>query len=694
MLDTLIDFIIRFKRAIIVVSVILAIAGGIAFFLVKVNYNMVDYLPPDAQSTVALEIMEDEFDTAMPNASVMVRDVSVQEALEYKARISAAEGVSDVMWLDDAVDIYEPMETLDADTVETYYKNNTALFSVVIEDGREPEACAAIWDIIGESNALSGEAPDVVAMQNATGTEVLNAILILVPIIILILIITTASWIEPLLFLATIAVAILINMGTNLFSGEVSFVTNSVSPILQLAVSLDYAVFMLHSFAANRKKTPDVNEAMRNAIKESMTTIAASASTTFFGFLALTFMSFQIGADLGFSLLKGIVFSFVATIVFLPALTLYLYKVIDKTTHHMLVPSTKNIYRFFSKLTIPAAIAVIVIMVPSFLGQGQTQFVYGNAMDGDATSASRSRSVINEEFGQSTIMAILVPIGEPAKELALSQDLTALEQTRSVVSYANTVGTGIPSGFLDDSVTQQFYSEHYARIIAYLNTPDEGEQAFEAVSQINAIVSKYYDDFYTLGQSANLYDMKNIVAVDNQLVTLLAIVSIFTVLLIAFRSAILPLILLLTIEVGIWINLAIPYFMGIEINFLGYLIANTVQLGATVDYAILLTSTYLRHRKVLPQKQAMHKAMGSSFLSILVSAATLATAGFTLAFTSSNPAVPDIGMLLGRGTLLSVFMVLCFLPALLRLFDRAIAKTTYKAQFFFEDTAKTSTSNT
>lgn len=681
-MDTFVDLIIRFKRAIIIVCAILAVIGGVAFFLIKVNYNMVDYLPPEAQSTRALDIMEEEFDTSMTNASVMVMDVSLQEAVNYKERLLAVDGVSEVLWLDDTVNILEPLETLDAETVETFYKDRNALFTLVIDDGKEKEACAAIWDIIGENNALAGDAADTVAMQNATGTEVLNAVIILVPIIILILILTTASWIEPLLFLLTIAVAILINVGTNLFVGEVSFVTNSVSPILQLAVSLDYAVFMLHSFAANRRKHADVNTAMRYAIKESITTIAASASTTFFGFLALTFMSFQIGADLGLSLLKGIVFSFVVTMVFLPALTLYLYPIIDKTKHRMFIPSTKNVYRFFSKASIPVTLLVVVLMVPSFLGQSQTNFVYGNAQENAASSASQSRAQINEEFGQSTIMAILVPKGEPAKELIVSNEIEQLVPVTGVMSYTKTVGVNIPPGYLDSSITDQFYSENYSRIVAYLNTPNEGMLAFDTVGSINDIVKNHYgDDFYTLGQSANLYDMKNIVAQDNQLVTLIAVISIFLVLLIAFRSAILPFILLLTIEVGIWINLAIPYFMGTEINFLGYLIVNTVQLGATVDYAILLTSTYLRHRKALPQKQAMHKAMGDSFLSILVSAATLTTAGFTLAFTSTNPAVPDIGMLLGRGTILSFVMVLCFLPAMLRLFDKAIGKTTYKSEF-------------
>ncbi|WP_066688911.1 efflux RND transporter permease subunit [Christensenella intestinihominis] len=676
---------IKHKRMILALFIAAAAVCAVLQSFVAVNYNMADYLPPDAQSTKALEIMEGEFDADMPNASVMVKDVSIEEALEVKRELAGVPGVGSVMWLDDVADLKKPIETADADTVRGYYKDGNALYTVTIEEGMEQEASDGIRRLIGEDGALAGEAPDLATMQQATGAEVGNAMAILLPIIIAILILSSSSWIEPLLFILTIGISILINMGTNIFAGEVSFMTNSVSPILQLAVSLDYAIFFLHSFADNRKKYGDVNEAVRHAIKESASTIAASAATTLFGFLALTFMNFQIGADLGWNLAKGIILSFVTTMVFLPALTLCTYKLIDKTQHRRLMPNFKNINKVFSKLAVPALVLVLLVIVPAFLGQGQTGFVYGNGSAAQASESGRAKEDIREEFGQSTIMALLVPRGDVSKELALGQEIEGIGHVTAVVSYANMAGTVYPPEFLGEDVTGQFYSDNYARIIVYTNTPAEGDLAFGVVEEINEIARSYYGDtVYSAGESANLYDMKNVVQEDNRFVTILAVIAIFLVLLVTFKSGTLPFILLLTIEAGIWINLAIPYFTGTSINFIGYLVLNTVQLGATVDYAILLTTTYMRNRKNMPQKEAMHRAMGDSFKSILVSAATLATAGFTLYATSSNPAVSDIGLLLGRGTLLSLFMVVCFLPALLKVFDKAIAKTTYKAGFLID----------
>jgi len=290
-----------------------------------------------------------------------------------------------------------------------------------------------------------------------------------------------------------------------------------------------------------------------------------------------------------------------------------------------------------------------------------------------------------EDEGRSTVMVLLVPKGDVVREELLGDELLALPHITSVMSYAKTVGAGIPAEFLDSSITEQFYSENFARLIVYTDTPQEGDAAFATVEEITATAEKYYDTVYSAGQSANLYDIKTTVRKDNSVTNLIAVIAIFAVLLVTFRSGTLPFLLLLTIEAAIWINLSIPYFTGTSINYIGYLVLNTVQLGATVDYAILLTVTYMRNRRTMPKKEAVHSALGSSFRSILVSAATLAMAGFTLAGTSTNPLIGDIGMLLGRGTLLSMTMVLVFLPAMLMIFDKAIGKTTHGARFYTEN---------
>jgi predicted RND superfamily exporter protein len=366
-------------------------------------------------------------------------------------------------------------------------------------------------------------------------------------------------------------------------------------------------------------------------------------------------------------------------------LTLGVYRLIDRTQHRPLLPSFANVHRALSKLAAPALIVVLLALVPSFLGQSRTDFLYGAESGGGGTRAQFDTEKIEQEFGTNNPVVVLVPKGDVAREQLLGQRLEELDYVTSVVSYAKTVGAVIPSEFLDKAITDRFYSANYARIIAYTDVSPEGDLTFATMEAIRDVTFEFYgDEAYSLGRSMNLFDMKSIVQQDNLRVNLIAIVAIFCVLLITFRSLVLPFLLLLTIESAIWINLALPYFTGTSVNYIGYLVLNTVQLGATVDYAILLTNTYLRLRKTLPKREAIKQALGSSFKSILVSASVLSIAGFTLLNTSTNPIVCDIGLMLGRGTLLSFTLVVCFLPTLLTLFDPLIGKFTWKTGFLKE----------
>ncbi len=690
-MDKVREWILAHKKLVVAVF-LTATALCTAFWpFVNVNYNMVDYLPEDAQSTKALRLMEEEFEGGVPGTRVMIKDVSIQEALDYKEKLGQIEGVSSVLWLDDAADLKTPLEVMDQKTVETYYKDNTALFSVAIEDRMEAEAVADIYELIGEDNAAVGDAVTTAASQTMAFTECMRAILILVPIILLILILSTESWLEPLFFLVAIGVSVLINMGTNLFFGEISFVTQSVSPILQLAVSLDYAIFLLHSFDRHRKELtasdvsesegrPIVNLAMKMAMKDSFTVIAASAATTLFGFLALTFMNFQIGVDLGINLVKGIVLSFLSVMFFLPAFTLCFYKWIDKTRHRPFLPKGKKLGKGILKARIPVGILALLLLIPCYLAQGRTDFTYGMGSMPDSIRCGRDERMITEAFGESNPMVLLVPRGEPAKEKILTEKLKGLLHVNGVMSYAGTVGAAIPPEYLGEEITGQFYSEHYSRFIIYGDTLQEGDEAFHLVEQIQDTAKELYgeEEVYSCGMSVNLYDMKNTVETDNRRVNLLAVLSIGLVLLVTFKSLTLPLLLLLSIETAIFINLSVPYFDGSSLCYIGYLVINTVQLGATVDYAILLTDTYHGNRKEWKAKEAMEKTIGSVFFSILVSAAIMTAAGMCLWLTSSNPIVSALGLLLGRGTILSMLLVLGFLPAVLLVFDKVIWKTTWR----------------
>lgn len=646
---------------------------------------MKDYLPEEAQSTRAMEMMDQEFGGSVPTNRVMVQDVTLQEALAFKEQLAAIDGVSDVTWLDDVIDLKAPLEMADQETVETYYKDNKALFLFSILSGEEVAITDAIYDLIGEENAMAGESIDTATQQTMTGTETMYAAALLIPIIVIILIFSTTSWMEPVFFLTAIGISILINMGTNVFFGEVSFITQSVAPILQLAVSLDYAIFLLHSFADHRKKTADPHIAMQHAMKDSFSTITASASTTFFGFMALSFMQFEIGSDLGINLVKGILFSFISVMVFLPALTLLFYKWIDKTQHKPLLPSFKGIGNSVVKMKMPFLLVVFLLIVPAFLAQTQTNFIYGIGEQPESTRAGSDIVKIKEHFGESTPMVLMVPKGDVAKEVELVRDLEQIDQVSSVLAYVNTVSPAVPSEYLDPSVTEQFYSANYSRIILQTTTPNEGEQAFQLIEQVQRTAEHYYgDEIYMVGESVTLYDIKHTVEKDNKWVNFLTLGTIALVLILTFRSVLLPFILLLAIQSAVWINLSVPYFTESPLVYVGYLLISIIQLAATIDYAILLTDTYKDYRKEMSALEAIKRTLDEKIFAISISASILSSVGFILWITSSNPIVSSIGLLLGRGALLAFIMVVFFLPALLLVLDKWIRKTTWKANFFKE----------
>src|SRR5690625_2375514 len=483
---------LKHKKLIVIIFVALAVIGGIVQFAVPINYSMSDYLPESAPSTFAIDVMREEFDEDVANVRVMVETPEIIEALNVKEDLEAIDGVTSVMWLDDVIDLQMPIEFIDQDLVETYYKDDYALFTVDVEKGTEVDVTDAIYEVIGESGSQSGEALDTAVSQKATGQETFNAAAILVPIIFIILIVSTSSWIEPVLFLTAIGVSVLINLGTNIFIGEISFISQAVAPILQLAVSLDYAIFLLHSFDDYRKEIDDPRIAMVKGMKRSFPAITASAATTFFGFMALTFMEFGIGSDLGLNLVKGILLSFLSVMIFLPALTLLVYPYIDRTRHKQFIPTTYPIGKFTLKLRIPILIIIAVLIVPAFLGQGKTNFLYGMGEHPEKSRAGIDGQAIEEVFGKYNPLVLLVPKGDLAREDRLARDLKSLPHVKSVISYAEVVGLAIPPEFLETSVTEQFFSANYSRLIVNTNLDQESETAFAFVEDVREITDKYY----------------------------------------------------------------------------------------------------------------------------------------------------------------------------------------------------------
>ena len=354
--------VVKYRKLILIVFIAAAIVCGGLKELVAVNYDMNDYLPEDAKSTAALDVMSEEFDGGIPNARVMVKDVTIPEALKYKEQIEAVTGVTDVTWLDDAVDITIPMSQLDTKTVENYYKDGAALFSVTIEEQSRISAVAAIREIIGGDNAMSGSAVSTATATTNTVSEIAKIAAIAVVFVLIVLILTTGSWLEPLVVLGGLGIAILINSGTNLIFGEISFVTNAAGSILQLAVSLDYSVFLIHRFEECRGEQPDAQTAMVDALCKSTSSIMSSGLTTVIGFLALLFMQFRIGSDLGLALAKGVAISLITVFVFMPALILAVYKWMEKTKHRSFVPSFSKFGKVVYRLAIPMVFVFIILL--------------------------------------------------------------------------------------------------------------------------------------------------------------------------------------------------------------------------------------------------------------------------------------------------------------------------------------------
>lgn len=668
--------VVNHPKIILLIFSILFIVCFIAKQFIAVNYDMNDYLPSDSASTIALDVMEEEYDGGIPNARVMIENVSIPEVLNYKKEIGSVDGVSDVTWLDDVADITEPLETMDTKTIETYYKDKNALLSITIEEDKRIQAVEDIREIIGDENSMMGSAVSTAAATTSTVSEISKIAVIAIILMLVILILTTTSWAEPFIVIVGLGIAVIINAGSNLIFGEISFVTNAAGNILQLAVSLDYSVFLIHRFEECRKEERDVKTAMVNALCMSTSSILSSGLTTVIGFLALCLMRFRIGPDLGLALAKGIFISLITVFVFMPVLVLYTYKLIDKTTHRSFMPSFKIFGRIVSRVMIPLMCVFVILIVPCYLASNANDFYYGSShIFGSETKLGSDIQKIDSIFGENDTYVLLVPKESTATQKKLSDELKDLPQVSSIMSYVDTVGAEIPESYLDSETLSKLNSDNYTRMVLSVETDYEGEETFELVKNIRDITEKYYDgDWYLAGEGVSTYDLMNTVTSDMTKVNLLAIGAVFLVLLLTTKSIVLPIILVLAIETAIWINLSIPYFMSSTIFYIAYLIISSIQLGATVDYAILFSDRYKEERKTNSKKQAVISTISSVTVSILTSGGVLTIVGFLLGNISTHGLLSQLGFFLGKGTLCSLIIVLFVLPALLYVFDGLVIK--------------------
>ncbi len=675
----LVNFYDKHKILLYTIFAVLVVLCVLLITRVTVNYDMSKYLPAESTTQKSIAILERDF-SYPGTARVMVDDVTILEAKEIKDKIAAIDGVSSVMWLDDFTDITQPLAFIDQDYLDDYYLDNKALYTLEFSEGDYSavtgQALLAIHAITDNDISVTGSAEDSRFTREIMSSEVAKIMLIVLPLCILILMLAGRSWIEPLLYVISIGVAIALNMGTNLMFDSVSYITQSMTAVLQLAISMDYSLFLFHRYLEEKDRGMERHEALATAIKASFSSILASALTTVAGFLALVFMSYSIGYDLGVVLAKGIVFSFFTTLTFLPLLILSCHKIIDKTRHRSFLP--KFSARFATKWKWGLVIIIILVAIPCFSAQQHNEFLYGDTSGSAGTEEMQaSKQAIKETFGDSEPVMILVPNDDINAEDKLCNELYSLDIVRSIQSRTTLADPTIPTDILPSSLTDQFLSDAYSRIIVFLRLGDESELTYETTALLEDTVDKYFPgEWYMAGKSTAVTDIKNTIEQDTTVITLFSLIAVGIIILLTFKSISLPIILVGVIEMSIWINMAVPYFQGTQLIYIGYLVVSSIQLGATIDYAILMSNRYLEFRASEPPPEAAAHTLQTAGGSVITSATILTVAGLCEAMVSSIPSVSQIGLLLGRGALLSCLMVLFVLPRVLVIFDRLIIKTT------------------
>lgn len=648
--------------------------------LVKVNYDLTEYLPSYTESKRAIDLMEKEF--GYPGtARIMITDVSVYEAYMYKQLLENIDGVDMVTWMTE--DVYMTEDFIDLDAQKDYYKDRCAVMDVTFDKGdneqETKDAITEIQSILGEKGRYAGPAVENKSLEETLDKEIQIIMAVAVVLILIILCLTTDSWFEPLLFLSVMGIAIILNMGSNILLGTISFMSSSVSSVLQLATSMDYSVFLLHTYVRrNHEKPGNKEKAMAGALKESAISILSSAMTTFVGFMALLAMRFGLGRDVGLVLGKSIICSVITVLFLMPALLLRFGDLIEKTKHRSIMPEFKLVSKAVFKIRYVVLVFMAIIVLPAYVAQNMNSFTFGNSALGrsEGTKVYDDTAEIEAKFGRSNLYLIIVPNETPIKERALADELEDLYYVKSVTGIANVLPVGIPESIIPESIKKQLRTENYARMLMYTRTDTESELAFETSDEIQEIVKRYYpENAYVVGNTPSTQDLKELMVPDYAVTNVISLLAVAVVVGIAFKSLLLPVLVLIPITVATYMNMAVPYLQGESFMFNGFIIVSCIQLGATVDYSILLTNNYMYNREHgLEKKRAAVDALQRSILSILTSGTILTVAGYGIYFISSVSAISSLGHLIGRGGLISMCMVILAVPALLTTFDTLIFK--------------------
>lgn len=677
------DFIVDHNAVISKIVLVLVVFNLICIPFVGVNYDLTSYLPDDCESTIAINEMKKSF--GYPGTGrIMIKDVSLYEAKQYKTQIENVDGVDQVVWCDTTgTQIYGGSDFIDYTEIDEYYKDNCAVMDVTFDEGDTSslthQAIDDIEEIVGDRGYVVGMSPTNKFIEENVQKQMKMILITAVILIFIILLLTTNSYFEPVLFLTVIGCAIVINKGTNIFLGTISFVTNNIADVMQLATSMDYSVFLLHAYEQERDKGLDKVTALKAGLQSMLSTVLASSMSTFCGFIVLVSMRFKMGFDLGIVLSKSIVCSLLMVIFLMPTLLLHWSDRIDRTEHKPFLPNFHKFSVVVNKISPFVLAFVLIIAFPCYIAQGMNDFMYGSDAvgAGPGTSIYEEAAEIDEKFGRSNLLVAVFPTESLVKENQLSDELDDLPYVKKVMSLSEYLPDGMPESILPDSITEQFHKNGYTRMLIYIKTKPESDVAFKDTDEIHEIINKYYPgESYLAGNTPTTEDMRDVLQVDYTKANTLAMIGVFLVVLLTYRSVVMPIATMIPIMIAIYLNMAFPYIVSDTMIFIGYAVVSCIQLGATIDYAILSTENYLSARRSgLDKKKAAIQMTEISFPSILTSGSILIVCGYAISFLSTIPAIGEVGHLVGRGAIFSATFVVTVMPTLLKLIDHFITNS-------------------
>jgi len=667
------------KIGLTVLIVFLGIGCALLIPNININYDMTSYLPKDSNTLSGLEILEKEFGQSSL-IQAMIEDVDVEDVIVLKNGLEGLPGVLEVLWLDDVIDLSIGIEFYPEEIVAPFYQDDKALITIIFEEDDHSllmeEYVGNIREVLeGRTYSIRGNALGHIESRQVAEGEIFRVMILIVPICIVILLVASKSWFEPVVLLLVLGVGILFNMGTNALLGNVSFITMTMAMALQLAMSMDYSLFLMHRFHEEIESGLVPYQAAASAIKKAIPSITASALTTIAGFMALLIMRYSIGFDIGIVMSKGIIFSYLSVVLLMPVLMTWFAPLILKTKHKEWIPKFGPLVKIFHGTRWVIVSGLVLVAGASLFFSNKVSFLYGTeTATSEESMIFQDTTRIGETFGPHQPIVLLIPNGEVSSEAELVDSLSTMTHVLKIEALVMLADPAIPREFLPEGFVRRFVGETHSRMVLYTDIEGEDDKTFEFTEELREKVSVFYETFYFVGMPTATEDIKNTVIEDAPLVMLLSIGAVFLVIAIVFRNLVLPLLLIAVIQTSIWMNLSISFIQGTQTLYIGYLVVMALQLGATIDYAVLLSNRYIEHRKTEGKIEALRHALDKSIHPIIVSASILAVAGFAEWLASDIKAVQEIGLLIGRGALLSGFMVILCLPSLLLLFDKRIRR--------------------